>query len=379
MRSPTASHSRSVPLARRLLFADRRRSMLTVAGVAAALLLVLTLDAIFAGAIRGVTYYLRTSAANVFISQAGVRTMHMSSSTLSPGALARAAAVPGAAWATPIAFVSGATLAGPAGRQLTYLVGYDPSTGRGGPARLIAGRAPGLGEAVVDRLAANGLGLRLGAMALVLGVPLRVVGLTTGSTSITNTTVFVTLGQFSDLRGPTVSYVLVRAAAGTSPAALAGRLARVLPELTIQTREEFIVSETRIVTDMSAELMRLMALVGMLIALAVVALGLLTATLARLDEYAVLKALGASTPRLAATVATQVAWIVALALGAATATVLLVAAVLPVVTPSVQMTVTATSVVRVGATAVLAAVAAAILPLRRLSALDAATAFREAR
>lgn len=369
---------REVPLARRVLFADRRRGFLTVAGVAAALLLVLTLDAIFAGAVRRVTYYIRTSSADAFVSQAGVRTMHMSSSSLPADAVTRAARVPGAAWAAPVAFLSGAVLDAPGGRQLAYLIGYDTATGHGGP-RLLAGRVPSAGEAVVDRLAADQLDLPVGATATVLGRPLRVVGLTSGETSITNTAVFVSLAEFAALRGATVSYVLVRAAAGISADTLARRVSSALPGLTVQTRAAFARSEARIVTDMSADLIRLMALIGLLIALAVIALGLLTTTLSRLREYAVLKALGATTGRLAATIAAQVGWIVTLSLTTSTVAALLLARALPALAPTVQMTVTPGSVLRLAAAALLAGGVAALLPLRRLATVDAATAFREAR
>ena len=67
-----------VPVGRRALFQDRRRAALAAGGVAAALLLVLMLQGIFDGAMRQVTVYLRSSPADVFVSQKDVRTMHMS-------------------------------------------------------------------------------------------------------------------------------------------------------------------------------------------------------------------------------------------------------------------------------------------------------------
>ena len=369
---------RRVPIGRRVLFADRRRGVLTVAGVAAALLLVLVLDAIFTGALVRVTHYMRTSPADVFVSQAGVRTMHMSASALPPGVEERAAAVPGVAWVAPIGFASGA-VGGPTGRQLSYLIGYDPRTGRGGPDRLVRGDPPRLGQAVVDELAAGQLGLAVGATATVLGVPLRISGLSSGGTSITNTTVFVSRDQFIAQQGPAASYLLVRADPGLTSDELARRLTRALPGTTVQTRAQFTASESRIVTDMSADLLRLMGLIGLLIALAVIALGLLTSTLARLHDYAVLKALGAGTPRLAGTVASQVLWTVGLGLAAATGLALLLAAALPAVAPTVQLYVTVGSVARVGLAALAAGTVAALLPLRRLSTVDAATAFQESR
>jgi hypothetical protein len=73
-----------VPLARRNLFQDRRRVLLSTGGVAVALLLVLILGGIFAGAMRQLTGYIDRSGADLVVSQAGVTTMHMSASVLRP-------------------------------------------------------------------------------------------------------------------------------------------------------------------------------------------------------------------------------------------------------------------------------------------------------
>ena len=130
---------------------------------------------------------------------------------------------------------------------------------------------------------------------------------------------------------------------------------------------------------MSADLIRLMATIGLLIALAVIALGLVTTTLSRLRDYAVLKALGATGLRLTATVTVQAGWIVGLALATAVLAAVVIAAVLPTVAPTIQMSVTVGSVARTGIAALGVGLLAASLPLRRLATLDAATAFREAR
>ena len=367
-----------VPVGRRLLFADRRRAALTVLGVAASLLLVLVLGGIFSGAVDRVTFYIRTSPADVFVSQAGVRTMHMSASALPPDAAAAAARVPGVAWVSPIGFASG-SLAGPDGRQLTYLVGYDPTTGRGGPTRLVAGRAPGLGEAVLDEQAADQLGIDLGTRLTVLGTPLRTVGFSSGGSSITNTTVFVDLDQFARIRGPQPAYLLVGTTAGTDAGRVVRRLERTLDGVTAQTRDEFAASEARVVTDMSADLLRMMSTIGLLIALAVIALGLMTATLNRLRDFAVLKALGSTTRRLAGGVAVQVAWTVALATAVATVAALALARVLPAVAPAVDIVITPAAVARLTVLTGAVGLVAALWPLRRIAALDAATAFRESR
>jgi putative ABC transport system permease protein len=370
--------SAGVPVGRRFLFAEHRRAALTVLGVAAALLLVLVLRGIFAGAIDQVTYYIRTSPAEVFVSQDGVKTMHMSVSVIPSDAAAQVRSVPGVAWVSPIGFASG-SVAGPQGRQLSYLIGYDTGTGRGGPVELVTGRAPGAGEAVLDEQAAEGLGVGIGDDVTVLGARLELVGLSSGGSSITNTTVFVSQPEFAKIHHDLPSYLLV----GTDPSADAGtvvdRIRQAVLAVTVQTREELAASEARIVTDMSADLLRLMSTIGLLIALAVIALGLMTATLNRIREYAVLKALGATTRRLTGSVTVQVLWTVGLAALLAVVLAQVLAWVVPLLAPAVSISLTWAALTQTTLGALAVGLLAALWPLRRIATLDAATAFRETR
>jgi putative ABC transport system permease protein len=367
-----------VPLARKNLFQDRRRAVLSVGGVAASLVLVLVLDGVFAGAMHQVNAYMRSSPADVFVAQRDVRTMHMTQSALPPDTVDEVAAVDGVAWAEGLRYTT-SILEGDAGGQLTtYVLGYDTSTGRGGPRRLAAGRAPGAGEVLVDDTAADELGVDIGDPVSILGspVPLRVSGLSTDGTNIVNTTVYVRTEDFAALRGDTVAYVLAGAEPGVDPDTLARRVAAALPETTVQTRAEFARQEADVVRDMAADVMKIVTVIGFVIALAVTGLTLFTATLAKLREYGILKALGAGTPRLAATVAAQAAWSVTLALLAAVAISLLLGAAIGAATPNVQVAIELPSVLRTGGTALVVGALAALVPLRRVLRVDPATAFR---
>lgn len=365
----------AVPVARRNFFQERRRTALSVGGVGAALLLVLVLDGIFAGAMRQVSAYVDRSPAAAIVSQKGVRTMHMSASALPEETVDAARRVPGAAWAEGIRFVSGVVRTS-RGRRLSYVIGYDVRTGRGGPRRLVSGRAPRRGEAVVDRAAAEELGIRPGSAVEVLGRTYRVSGLSEGGTSIVNTTAFVPFDDLAGLRGTSVNYVLVGTARGVPPGTLARRLRRALPAATVQTREEFSAQERSVVRDMSADVMAIMTVVGLLIALAVVGLTLFTATLAKLREYGVLKALGARPGRLAGIVLSQAAWSVALALLLALALTVVVAAVVAAATPNVRLAIEPGGVLRTGAEAALVGALGSVVPLRRVLGVDPASVFR---
>jgi len=366
---------RAVPLARRNLFQDRRRATLAVSGVAVALLLVLILDGVFAGALRQVTSYLRNLPADVIVSQRGVRTMHMSASALPEDAAADTRHVRGVAWAEAIRFTT-ATVRGPAGRQLSYVIGYEPRTGRGGPREIVRGRRPGRGEAVIDEVAADQFGVGIGDSVEMLGRPFSVSGLLSGGTSITNTIAFIDTRDFAAVRGPALSYVLVGAQPGVDADRLARRLAITIPGTTAQTRDQFVEQEGRIVRDMSADVMQIMSTIAFLIALAVIALTLFTATLAKVREYAVVKALGASSWRLTRTVLAQATWSTMLGLGLAVLLAYGVAAAVGALSPNVRLVVEARSVERVAIAALVVGGLGALLPLHRIARLDPATAFK---
>ncbi len=367
-----------IPLARRNLFQDRRRALLAVGGVAASLVLVLVLDGVFAGAMQQVNAYMRSSPADVFVAQQDVRTMHMTQSALPPSAVDEVAAVDGVAWAEGLRYTTSILEATDGGQLTTYVLGYDVTSGRGGPRRLAAGEAPGPGEVLVDDVAADELDIRVGDTVSILGspVPMTVSGFSTDGTNIVNTTVYVRNEDFAAMRGDTVAYVLAGAQPGVDPDTLAQRLGAALPETTVQTRTEFARQEANVVRDMAADVMKIVTVIGFAIALAVTGLALFTATLAKVREYGILKALGAGSTRLTLTVATQALWSVALALAAAVLAAFALGAVIGAATPNVEVVIELESILRTGVTALVIGALAALVPLRRVLHVDAATAFR---
>lgn len=365
---------RAVPVARRTIFAERRRATLAVGGVAISLVLVLVLGGVLAGATHQVTSYLRTSGADVIVSQRSVRTMHMSSSTLPPSDVDRVRAVPGVAWVAPIRYTAG--MVGSAkDNVLAYVVGYDRGE-RGGPHVIVSGQAPGDREAVIDRVAARLLGVAVGDRVRLLGTTFRVAGLTAGTTTFTNTVVFITSRDFTRLRGPSISYIFVGASPGVSAGSLRDRLAAALPDTTVQTRNGFVRQEASLVRDMSADLMRIMTIVALVIALAVIALLLFTTTLAHLRDYGVLAALGATPARLVRTVLAQAMWAVALAIAAAVILAVAVGALVGRLSDSIEIIIEARTVATVAVEALVIAAVGALLPVRRITRLDPALAFR---
>jgi putative ABC transport system permease protein len=366
---------RTVPLARRNLFQDRRRAALAVGGVSVALLLVFVLQGIFDGAMRQVTAYLRGLPADVVVSQKGVKTMHMSASALPESTVQRVGAVEGVARVDAIRFTT-QTVRAHGRSQLSYVIGYATETGRGGPEHMVKGRAPRSGEVVLDQVAADELGVTVGSTVDTLGRRSVVSGLSSGGTNMANTTTFIPTGDFADIRGSAVSYIIVKAQPGVDSDTLTLRIAEEVPGTTAQTRAGIVQQEGNIVRDMSADVMQIMTVIGFLIALAIVALTLFTATLAKLREYAVVKAIGATPTRLTRMVLIQAVWTAGLALAVAVVLTFSVQWLVATVTPNVRIAIEPSAVVRAGIAMLLAAVLGALVPVRRLLKLDPMTVFR---
>jgi putative ABC transport system permease protein len=367
-------------LAWRNLNQNKARFIVSVGGVALALTLILALDAVFTGAGRQLTVYIDTAGADVFISQQGVRNMHMSSSWVPATVLDEVRAVPGVASVTPVMYVTTIMSIGER-RSLTYVLGVPADARAGGPWRVVDGTAlPGRGQIVIDRVIAGQSGIGLGDPVRALGTTFTVSGLAEDTLSITNSIAWISTDDFARLRGdqgaPPFSFGLVTTDPDLSSDEVAGRIASVVPEVAVQTRAAFARQERVFVTDMSAEVIAIMNLAGFLVGLAVLALTVYIATLARRAEWGVLKALGARNRHLYRAVATQAGISVTLGLALALATTLALTAIVPLVTPAVALAVSGSSLVKVSGIALVLGGLAALLPAWQLSRLDPATVYR---
>ena len=361
----------AVPLARRNLLRQRLRLALSVGGVGMALLMILALDGVYTAVLDRVTAYPDNQGAPLIASQRGVSTMHMSSSTIPRATVERVAADPRVERAAPILYTT--LLLGLREQAVSYVIGFRDG---GGPWDLTEGRGdPREGEVVLDERTADRLGLGVGSTVGVLGRDLRVVGLAGGASSVVTGLTFVDYDAFTRAArtGGAASYLLVWPRGDKD--AVAAALARD-HGITVQTREQFSDNEQQVISDMSTGLIRGMLVIGIVVGLAVAALSIYTATLARLKEYAVLKAIGMRNRRLYALVSRQSLLTVAGGLLLALALTALLAVAVPLVEPSVNLVITTGAVVRAAAAAALIALLAAFVPARRVARLDPATVYR---
>ena len=362
---------RSVPVARRQLLRRRGRTTAAVAGIAMALLLMLALRAIFAGLETRLTAYIDSTGADVIVAQEGVTTMHMTESALPPSAIASVRRTPGVASAIAIVYRSGLLEAG-GRRAVAAVVAGSPQP------TLVAGTAPQEREIVVDRVAANELRLGVGSTVRAFGASFRVSGEVEGTAAINGSYAFVgrsTLERILRLDG-TSSYILVDARTGISSRELARRIEARTPRLTATPRAAFAASERRAVRDMSTGIVRGMTLVALVIGVAIAGLVAYAQTLAQLRDYGVLRAIGTPARRAAALAVAQVAAVVGAGLLAAFVLLGVLTLILPELSPTLVLALDLRDAVEASTLAVGVALAAAAVPVVRVSRIDPVSVFR---
>lgn len=366
-----------VPFARRSLFESRTRVLVAVGGVTLAMTLVIALDGIFAAMLRQATAYIDLTPFDIAVSQEGVRNLHMTSSQFPLSDNDRIGRVSGVRQADAILFTTAYVVSGD-NRNLVYLIGYQNGKLGGPPPSADVPRELGKDEVVMDRRVAQESGISVGDTVTILGKDFKVAGFVAGTVSVTNSVAYIRFEDFERATGlrQTQSFTLVRARPGEDPGVVAARIREKVSDVTVQTRRQFADSERRVISDMGTDILRIMTAIGFAIGLAVVALTVYTATLGKLNEYGVLKAVGAPSRRIYATVLAQAAMSVGLGLAVAVALTLALGAVLGLADVGVRVLVEPSSVLRVALGAAVVAVIASALPIVRVASIEPAEVFR---
>lgn len=365
-------------LAFRNLFQNKTRLLISVGGVAMALLLILSLDAIFAGVERQVTAYIDNSGADIFVAQRGVRNMHMAASAIPTSVIEEVKSIEGVEDVTPIMYLSNMIGAG-SERNLAYIIGIPKGTQIGRVWNLASGRGqPGEGEAIIDRSVAEKSRVGLGDKVQILGRQFTIVGLSDGTANIVNSLAFISLDDFQAMRDSpgVISFLLIKIAPGESAETVAARIESEIDDVTATPRAAFADQERSVIKNMSTDVITMMNMIGFLIGLAVMALTVYTATLSRRKEFGVLKALGARNGFLYQAVLAQALMSVLLGFGLGVAFVWVLSGIIPLLGLALSLEISQASLLKVGGASLIIAALSAILPIRQIAGLDPAIVFR---
>jgi putative ABC transport system permease protein len=288
------------------LFQDKLRFVLSVTGVALAVMLILFLLGIRAGMFQRAVLYLDHEPGSVAVMPAGVKSTSAGSGQfLSPDKIAEVVSAPGVERVMPILL----TMAIPelnGQKQLIKLIGYDAALG-GGPWNMSEGREPAAdNEVVVDSVLASRHDLNVGDSFEVSVRQLKVVGLSSDTISFTGGYVFArkTLVESMVLAPGAATFVLVTPTAGITPTELMTGL-QSIAGTNVLLKSQLMANDQQIVAGISDQVIFLMVAAAFIVGALVVGMVIYTATNERRGEYGILKAIGARNGVLYRVVASQ--------------------------------------------------------------------------
>lgn len=360
------------------LLAEKTRLGLSVLGVAFAVLLVMVMAGLFVGTTRQVTTYIDHSRNAVWVMQPGVSQMFKAVSWLPAADEQRLTALPEVDSADPILGLP-SDFVHDGSHTAYFVLGYDTTTGVGGPWSLAEGRnVEQSGEAVLDRILAGKNGIRLGDTVQIVDGEFTVVGLSNQTAAATNYYAFVSLPDATRLlrAGNRVSYFLVQPTPGYPPEQAVQAIRAQVPGVDALTSPAFAENSRDIIVTMIGRPLKTMIAIAALVGVALVGLTMWTLTAEQIPDFGVIRALGIPPNQLWRIVLTQCALIAALGYGVGAAIAYTAQLLLADRMGDVTMAITPALLVAVALGTVVMAGLGALLPARRVYRIDPAIAFR---
>lgn len=367
----------SVPLVRRNLLHERGKLLLSVAGIGAALSLILVLLGFRRGLYATLTAFADHLGADLIVAQTGVKGILSSDSALPLSLHGEAVAASGASEAGHI-LVADIIFTEKDTKTPVLLVGYDPQSGFGAPWRVGTGRAlRSDGEIMLDAWLASRSGLQVGDQVEVLGQRFEIAGLTLDTSSWMSPYIFVTLpaAEHALATHGLVSYHLLRLAEDGDPSQAAREIERRIPGVQALTPEQIAEADRRVMASIMDTPISVMLVIAGIIAATVMGLTSYSAVADRLREYAVLQAIGAEVQWLRRLVIRETAWRSLLGFLAGAGLAQLSAQAIMALWPQFNLVLETEALVIAGLLMLLLTVPAALIPIRRIGRLDPTLAF----
>jgi putative ABC transport system permease protein len=289
-------------LAWRNLTLDRGRFAVTLVGIVFAVVLMAIQSGLLYGFATTASSLIDRAGADIWIGSTGVLDVDQ---TVAIGQNNRfeALAVPGVVAADKYIVKFADWRRPDGGAPSVLVVGFDLTSGVGGPWNLVAGRIEDLRQpdaVIIDELYREKLGVtRLGQTVEINGRRARIVGFTSGIRTFTQSpyvfTSFKNAQTFTQLDENQTSYVLLKLAEGVDIAAIKAELQATLHDVDIMPAVAFSGQTQKfwLFTTGAGTAVLLGAVLGLIIGIVITGQTLYAATMDRLPEYATLRAMGA--------------------------------------------------------------------------------------
>jgi len=367
-----------IELAFRNLITERTRFAFSAAGIGFAVFLITVLIGIYQGWNQKVGGFVEDVSADGWVVRQGTNDFIAAASILPASMGEQISNHPDVASVSPM-IVRPMQLQHNGTNVDTQLVGYDETTGVGGPTKIVKGVGnPGPGEIVLDSTLARIAGLGIGDTLTSGDKSFKVTGIATGGNFALTQASFMgidTASELLDMNG-LVTFWTYKMKPGGSLSHVQSDLQDTIPGVTVFTSHEFAQSTRHRILDSVIPIIGLIVGLAFIVGIAITSLTIYTATIERAREFGVMKAIGFNNLDLYRLVLFQSMLTGVFGFVFGVALTLVVSRFAARIVPQFIVDIRTIDVLFVLIVTVVMAAGAAIVPARRVGSVDPAIAFK---
>jgi putative ABC transport system permease protein len=374
-------------LARKNLFSERIRLIISVGGVALSVFLIGVLLSLYRGWDEKVGGFVEDSEVDVWVGSEGTNDFLAAASLLpleNAGEIGEQPEID--EWsAIVVRPMQGLAVKIDDGEETSeqemdiHFIGYDPATNMSGPIKIEEGaEEPGEGEVIIDQAIKDRYGIGVGDEVEAAGRRLKVVGIASGSDFVASQSVFVNLAEAQDLlrMEEAATFIGIRVADGTDPQEVADEIPLKAAGVIAFTSDEFAERTRERILGNVLPILTMVLGLAFIVGLAVSGLTIYTATVEKAREYGILKAVGFKNSYLYRLVFEQALATGAIGFAIGAALTLLFSPIAGAQVPQFVTLVRWQDMVFVLLATVIMSLIAGYVPVRRLASIDPTSVFK---
>jgi putative ABC transport system permease protein len=176
-----------------------------------------------------------------------------------------------------------------------HFIGFDPAKGLGGPVKMVEGKGtPGPNEVIIDKALKKRYGVNLNDVISAGGERWTVVGISEGGDFVASQTVFVSLEEAQSALQMTglATFLVINLKDGEDADAFAKGIVDETPQAAAFTKAQFVESTRDVVLGDILPILSIVLVLAFIVGLAVSGLTIYTATIEKGREYGIIKAIG---------------------------------------------------------------------------------------
>ena len=365
-----------VSIARKNLFKEKTRLIISVSGVAFAVFLIIVIQGLYNGWKERITSYIKNIDASIWVGQAGSSDMFHSTSIIPITLKENLEKISGVKEVNR--FLGRQIAFDLKGKKVnTYIVGFDTEKNIAGPVKVAEGKkVPQEGEIIIDRVFTKNKNLKIGDVIKIGDKEFKVVGISEGGNMVIFQFSFISQKEAEPLfqmKGLT-NYFLVKTDGDVGK--IASNIKEKIPTVEARTKDEFINENQKLVRETFLPIIYVLTIIALIIGISIIGLTIYTATIEKLQEFGVLKAIGASNFQIYRVIFSQalISGILGYFVGVIFS--LFAVRIIEYLVPMFVVSIRAKDILIIFGIAVLMSIFASYIPVRRITKIDPARVFR---